>query len=191
MCGNDLNHHCRGYLQEIIDETMHMSGLIDTLLKLSWVTHNELHRETVDLGEIANAVAAELVLSEPKRRVTFRIASGITANADAKLLRVVLENLLGNAWKYTAAKEEAVIECGVIDIDGEVACFVRDNGIGFDMADADKLFTPFQRLSGVDEFKGHGIGLATVERIVRRHGGRIWAEGEPGRGATIFFTLSP
>lgn len=189
LCGNDLNALCQGYLQEIIDGTLQMNELIDALLNLSCVTRNELHRETIDLSGIAHAVAAELALNEPERRVMFRNASGITVNGDAKLLRVVLENLLGNAWKYTATREEAVIEFGVTDIDGNATCFVRDNGTGFDMADAEKLFIPFQRLPGADEFKGHGIGLATVERIIRRHGGRIWAEGEPGKGATFWFTL--
>jgi len=111
------------------------------------------------------------------------------ANGDASLLKVVLENLLGNAWKYTGKQEQAVIEFGVADIDGEKACFVRDNGPGFDMAHAGNLFVPFQRLPGTDEYQGYGIGLATVERIIKRHGGRVWAEGEPGKGATFYFTL--
>jgi len=128
-------------------------------------------------------------LSEPERRVTFRIAEGAVVNGDANLLRVVLNNLLGNAWKYTGMREEAVIEFGVTQFDGKPACFVRDNGTGFAMADAEKLFVPFQRLPGANEFKGFGIGLATVARIMERHGGRIWAEGEADKGATFFFTL--
>ena len=108
---------------------------------------------------------------------------------DAALLRVVLDNLLGNAWKYTGMQEEAVIEFGVTEVEGKPAYFVRDNGAGFDKADADKLFIPFERLHGPEQFKGFGIGLATVERIVRRHGGRVWAKGEPGKGATFYFTL--
>ena len=167
-----------------------MNELIDALLRFSSLTRSELHLKTVDFSGIANTVAAELALGEPGRRVQFRIAEGITANGDEGLLRVVLENLLGNAWKYTATQEVAVIEFGVTDIDDKAACFVRDNGTGFDMAYAEKLFIPFQRLPGAGAFKGHGIGLATVERIIRRHGGRVWAKGEPGKGACFYFTLS-
>jgi signal transduction histidine kinase len=112
------------------------------------------------------------------------------AHADASLLRVVLNNLLGNAWKYTCTREKATIELGETEVDGIPTFFVRDNGPGFDKADADKLFTPFQRLPGTEAYKGFGIGLATVERIVRRHGGKIWADGEPDKGATFYFTLS-
>jgi signal transduction histidine kinase len=166
-----------------------MNQLIDTLLNFSRLAHAELHREPFDLSAMAHEIAAELEQAEPARRVTFRIAEGIPVDGDAKLVRVVMENLLGNAWKYTGAREEAVIEFGMADFDGKPAFFVRDNGPGFTMADAEKLFIPFQRLPGSDEFKGHGIGLATVERIIRRHGGRVWAEGEPGKGATFYFTL--
>ena len=188
-CGADLDKQCRGYLQEIQEGTLRMNELIDALLRFSSLTRSELRLKTVDFSGIATTVAAELALAEPGRRVQFRIAEGITANGDAGLLRVVLENLLGNAWKYTATQEAAVIEFGVTDIDHKAACFVRDNGTGFDMAYAEQLFIPFQRLPGAGAFKGHGIGLATVERIIRRHGGRIWAEGEPGKGATFYFTL--
>ena len=189
MCGGNLGEQCQGYIREIYEGTLRMNELIDTLLNFSQLMRNELHREPVDVSEIAKIVMAELQLTETGRRVTFRIAEGMTAYGDANLLRVVLENLLGNAWKYTGAREEAVIEFGVAEIGGKPACFVRDNGSGFDMKYAEKLFIPFQRLPGADEFKGHGIGLATVERIIRRHGGRVWAEGEPGRGATFYFML--
>ena len=165
-----------------------MNRLIDTLLRFSCVTRVEIRRVTIDLSTMSKDVATELELAEPERRVTFRIAEGIKADGDAGLLRVVLDNLIGNAWKYTGMREGAVIEFGVTEVDGKPACFVRDNGPGFDMAFADKLFIPFQRLPGT-EVEGHGIGLATVERIVRRHGGRVWAEGEPGKGATFYFTL--
>ena len=134
-------------------------------------------------------MAAELELTEPERRVTFRIAEGITADGDAGLLRVVLDNLIGNAWKYTGKREEAVIEFGVTEVDGKPACFVRDNGPGFDMADADKLFMPFQRLPGTRSSRDTASAWPRWSRIIRRHGGRVWAEREPGKGATFFFTL--
>jgi signal transduction histidine kinase len=137
---------------------------------------------------MAEEVAMRLKATTPKRRVTFRIADGIVADGDADLLRVVLGNLIGNAWKYAGRREGAVIEFGVTEVDGKPVCFVRDNGPGFDMALADKLFLPFQRLPGTN-VEGHGVGLATVERIVSRHGGRVWAESAPGHGATFFFTL--
>ena len=189
LCAAQLSEQCLGFIQEIQDGAGRMNELIDTLLSLCGLARQELHRETIDLSGIAHQVAAELTLTALERRVSFQIANGISVNGDAKLLRVVLENLLGNAWKYTANRDEAVIEFGQIDIDGKAACFVRDNGAGFDMAAADKLFMPFQRLHADSHYQGHGIGLATVERIIRRHGGRIWAQGEPDKGATFWFTL--
>jgi light-regulated signal transduction histidine kinase (bacteriophytochrome) len=139
---------------------------------------------------MAKEITAELRLADPKRQVTFVIAEGVSAEGDPALLRVVMENLFGNAWKYTGKREMSIIEFGVTEIEGEQTCFIRDNGTGFDMAYAEKLFIPFQRLPGTDEFKGHGIGLATVERVIRRNGGRVWAEGAPGKGATFYFTLT-
>lgn len=189
FCAAQLSEQCFGFIQEIEDGAGRMNELIDTLLSLCGLARRELHRETVDLSEIAHLVAAELTLTDLGRRVAFQIANGISVNGDAKLLRVVLENLLGNAWKYTAHRDEAIIEFGLVDIDGKAACFVRDNGAGFDMAAADKLFMPFQRLHADSQYQGHGIGLATVERIIRRHGGRIWAQGEPEKGATFWFSL--
>jgi signal transduction histidine kinase len=147
-----------------------------------------MHPDTVDLGAVAREVAASLERTEPERRVTFRIAEKIEVNGDAGLLRIVLDNLIGNAWKFTCNRDGTVIEFGVTEVKGKPAYFVRDNGPGFDKADADKLFVPFKRLHKSD-FPGHGIGLSTVERIIRRHGGRVWAEGEPGKGATFYFTL--
>ena len=188
-CGNNLNAQCQDYLQEINDGTLSMNKLIDALLNFSRLAHVEPRRETVDFSAMAHEMAEELKLVEPGRRATLLIADGIMVNGDANLLRVVLDNFLGNAWKYTGMREEAVIEFGTTKVDGKPAYFVRDNGPGFDMADASKLFIPFQRLPGTDEFRGHGIGLATVERIIHRHGGRVWAEGEPGKGATFYFTL--
>ena len=161
------------------------------LLKFSSLAHVETHREAVDLSALAHVVAAELKLAESERRITFLIAAGVSAYVDADLLRVALNNLFGNAWKFTAMREEGIIEFGTTEVDGKPAWFVRDNGIGFDMADTGRLFVPFQRLPGAEQCRGFGIGLATVERIIRRHGGRIWAEGEPGMGATFYFTLQP
>ena len=129
-------------------------------------------------------------MTDPERLVDFRIADGIKANADANLLQVALNNLLGNAWKYTGIRKEAVIEFGMTKTNEVPVYFVKDNGAGFDKVNADKLFTPFQRLPDAEKCKGFGIGLATVERIVRRHGGRIWANGTSDKGATFYFTLS-
>lgn len=190
QCGDKLDEQCKSYLQEAYDGTWRMNRLIDTLLNFSRLSHVELRRETVDLSAMAQALAAELKLAEPARRATFRITEGISVTGDASLLHIVLENLLGNAWKYTGKREEAVIEFGMTEIDGRPACFVRDNGPGFAAADAEKIFIPFQRLPGVEEYRGFGIGLATVDRIIRRHGGKVWAEGEPGNGATFYFTLA-
>jgi len=149
----------------------------------------EIRHEKVDLSKTAEEVVMGLSVSEPKRRLTLRIAEGVVADGDANLLRVVLDNLIGNAWKYTGGREDTVIEFGVTEVDGKPACFVRDNGPGFDMMFADKLFIPFQRLPGTN-VEGHGIGLAMAERIVKRHGGRMWAEGGPGKGACFYFILS-
>jgi PAS domain S-box-containing protein len=189
LCSDKLDEQCKTYLREAYDGTWRMNQLIDTLLNFSRVTRMEPRRETVDLSGIVRKVTADLQLADPARRATLRIAEGISVNGDAGLLQVVLENLLGNAWKYTGMREEAVIEFGTMEIDGKPVYFVRDNGLGFAQADTDKLFIPFQRLPGTEETKGFGIGLATVDRIIRRHGGRVWAEGEPGKGATFWFTL--
>ncbi|MEJ2471891.1 MAG: PAS domain S-box protein [Desulfuromonadales bacterium] len=190
QCHSGLSSDCQNYIKEISDEVMGMSDTIDALLDLSCATQDDLNRVPVDLGDLAKDVASDLNLAEPKRQVKFKIVHEAHVNGDAKLLKVVMENLIGNAWKYSATRKDALIEFGVTDIGGEVTYFVRDNGIGFDMAQAEKLFTPFQRLPSAEEFKGYGIGLTTVERIIRRHGGRIWAEAARGEGATFYFTLS-
>ncbi|HEY4743760.1 MAG TPA: CHASE3 domain-containing protein [Desulfuromonadaceae bacterium] len=189
LCGEKLDEQCREYLRETYEGTLRMNRLIEALLNFSRMARVELRRERVDLSAMARDVAEELKQAEPGRRVELQITGGVHIHGDANLLRVVLANLIGNAWKYTAMREEAKIEFGVMEVEGQSACFVRDNGAGFDMADAGKIFTPFQRLAGVEEYRGFGIGLATVERIIRRHGGRIWAEGELEKGATFFFTL--
>jgi signal transduction histidine kinase len=190
LCGDKLDEQCNHYIQETYEGTLRMNQLIEALLNFSRVAHAELNRERIDLSSMAREIAGELKGMDAARRVEIRVADGIFANGDANLLRVVLANLLGNARKYTGMREEAVIEFGVMEIDGKQTCFVHDNGNGFNMADADNLFVPFQRLPGAEEFSGFGIGLATVERIIRKHGGRIWAEGEPDKGATFYFTLS-
>jgi PAS domain S-box-containing protein len=189
ICSDKLDEACKGYLLEAYNGTLQMNRLIDSLLNFSRMAHAEPRRTMVNLSAIVHEIAAELKLTEPGRKVTFRIADRVSAKCDANLLRVVLDNLLSNAWKYNGTKDEEIIEFGKAEADGKVVYFVRDNGAGFDPADANKLFAPFQRLPGAEGSKGFGIGLATVERIIRRHGGKIWAEGEPGKGATFYFTL--
>ena len=185
-----LDAQGQDYLQRIHRATQRMADLIDALLALSQVTRAELLREAVDVSALARAIAADLQRREPTRQVEFIIADGLVASGDARLLGVVLENLFSNAWKFTARQPWARIEFGVLPPHGGVPVFfVRDNGVGFDMADADKLFRAFQRLHGRTEYPGTGIGLATVQRITHRHGGRIWAEGAVGQGATFYFTL--
>ena len=159
-------------------------------MNLSRVNRAELRREPVDLGELAQAVGAELHHAEPGRRVQLTVAPGMCVLGDPQLLRVMYENLLGNAWKFTSRRDGAHVACGRREgPDGRPVFFVRDNGAGFDMDFAGKLFRPFQRLHDESEFPGTGIGLATVQRIVHRHGGRIWAEGRENAGATFFFEL--
>jgi PAS domain S-box-containing protein len=184
-----LDAQGRDWLRRVRAATQRMAQLIDDLLSLSRVTRSELRRERVDLSAMARAFAAELQRAQPDRRVTFAIADGLVVDGDSRLLRVAVENLLDNAWKFTAKHPEARVEFGVAQQDGTRAYFVRDDGAGFDMAYAGKLFVPFQRLHGVAEFEGTGVGLATVQRIVHRHGGRVWAEGAVERGATFYFTL--
>jgi light-regulated signal transduction histidine kinase (bacteriophytochrome) len=167
-----------------------MATLIDDLLALSRVTRSEFRRERVDLSEIAQAIVERLRQTQPERSVEITIAEGLVEEADPHLLVIVLENLLGNAWKYTGKRAQTRIEVGASLHGSSRAFFVRDNGAGFDMAYASKLFGVFQRLHSPREFEGTGIGLATVQRIIRRHGGRIWAEAEVDRGATFHFALS-
>ncbi len=187
-----LDAEGKDYLHRIRGATHRMTDLIDALLDLSRVARAELHWQTVDLTALGESIAAELRQTQSDRRVGFVIADGLTASGDARLLRVVLENLLGNAWKFTAKQPQARIEVGSLtQPDGTWVLFVRDNGAGFDMTYADKLFGAFQRLHRMSEFHGTGIGLATVQRIIHRHGGRIWAEGAVDKGATFYFTLEP
>ncbi len=177
------------YLHRVRAASQRMAALIDDLLKLSRITRRGMHRETVDLSALAQKIAAELEQRKPDRQVEFVIAEGVVAGGDAGLLRVVLENLMSNAWKFTSKHPRARIEFGVVQHDGEAVYFVRDDGAGFDMAYADNMFGAFQRLHSATEFEGTGIGLATVQRIIHRHGGRVWAEGAVEQGATFYFTL--
>ena len=186
---NVLDEHGKGYLERICNASQNMGQLIDDLLKLSRVTRTEMRRDTVDLAELAHAIAENLIHDDPKRNITFDIAPKIETYGDAHLLKLLLENLLGNAWKFTGNNTNAKVEFNFASDERGTVYYVRDNGAGFDMAYADKLFGPFQRLHSVTEFEGTGIGLATAQRIVHRHGGEIWAESEVGKGATFYFRL--
>jgi PAS domain S-box-containing protein len=189
LCGNQLDDQCRKYLHIAYDRVLAMSGLIEALLNFSRMAHSQPKLEKIDLSEMANSVYWELKLGDPDRRVTFKAPENVPAIGDPNLMHSVLQNLIGNAWKYTGKKEDAVIELGFTESEGQRVYFVRDNGIGFAPADTGKLFTPFERLPGSEVFKGNGIGLATVDRIIRCHKGSVRAEGAPGIGATFYFTL--
>jgi signal transduction histidine kinase len=188
-CGDQLNDAGKDSLKRIITSTVKMGQLIDGLLNLSRVTRAEIRGRRVDLSSLAGEIVEELRQGENGRRVEAVVADGAVAEGDPALLRAVLQNLLGNAWKFTRKRAEARVEFGVAKESGVTTYFVRDNGAGFDMTYSDKLFGAFQRLHGQTEFPGIGIGLATVQRIVSRHGGRTWATGAPDQGATIYFTL--
>ncbi|MBI2863890.1 MAG: AAA family ATPase [Chloroflexi bacterium] len=188
-CGETLGEDGKHYLQVIQDSTTLMAQLIDGLLSLSRVTRSDMRQMNVNLTDLAREVATGLTRAEPERKVEFTVALALAGYGDGRLLRIVLENLLENAWKFSSRMSEAKVQFGVVEREGRTAYFVSDNGAGFDMAYADKLFSPFQRLHTVSEFPGTGIGLATVQRIVRRHGGEVWAEGSVGKGATVYFTL--
>ena len=179
----------RHYLERIQAASRRMAQLINDLLNLSRVTLREMTRERVDSSALTKKIAIYLQTQEPQRQVEFVVAEGMEIQGDPHLLRLVLENLLSNAWKFTSPRSQAHIEVGVMRSTEEPIHFVRDNGVGFDMAYADKLFTPFQRLHSMREFPGTGIGLATVHRIITRHGGRIWPEATVDQGATFYFTL--
>jgi light-regulated signal transduction histidine kinase (bacteriophytochrome) len=187
--GDRLDDEGRENLERIRASSQHMSQLIDDMLLLSRVTLAELRRSPVDLSELARVVSEGLHASEPQRSVEWVIEPDLIVHADGHLMRIVFENLLGNAWKFTSHQPAPRIEFGRMKRDGAWVYFVRDNGAGFDAQYADKLFKAFQRLHTESEFPGTGIGLATVQRVIHRHGGRVWAEGEPDHGATFFFTL--
>ncbi len=189
--GSQLDPTGQDFLGRIRTATQRMGNLIDDLLRLSRLTRSDMKLESIDLSQIAGQVAIELQKSQPARRIELVIAPQISVYGDAHLLQVVMENLLNNAWKFTVKQPQPRIEVGTIQsAQGVTTYFVRDNGAGFDLAYVDKLFSPFQRLHGMQDFPGNGIGLATVQRIVHRHGGSVWAEGAIDRGATFYFTLA-
>ncbi|RNC71402.1 MAG: response regulator [Desulfuromonadales bacterium] len=189
-CAADLPPLATEYLERVRAASQRMAQLIDSLLSFSRLGREPLKRETVDLSGIARTIEGELRYLHPERNgVSIRTADRVTAWGDRQLLRSVMDNLLGNAWKYTGKKERAEIEFGSYEAEGNTVYFVRDNGVGFSMRYADRLFTPFQRLHRTEEFGGIGIGLATVQRIISRHGGKVWVEAEEDKGATFYFTL--
>jgi signal transduction histidine kinase len=184
----ELPEDMRELVERILAQGEHMEQLIVALLELSQISRHELRKIGTDLSEIAEHTFEELQRRDPERALRWSVEPGMRAYADPRLLRIVFDNLLGNAWKFTRDEQDPAIEVGVID--GETCTFfVRDNGAGFDPQYAKKLFQPFQRLHPASQFEGTGIGLATVQRIVRRHGGHIWSESTPERGATFFFEL--
>jgi signal transduction histidine kinase len=177
------------YTRRILGATGRMKQLLEDLLRLSQLPTANLDRELIDLSGLVHNVLAELRAADGQRHVEVRVQDGMQAHGDARLLAIAVQNLLGNAWKYTSRRPNARIEVGQSSGDGSRVTFVRDNGAGFDPRFAEHLFAPFQRLHRAEEFEGAGIGLATVRRIVAAHGGRVWADGRPGQGATFWFTL--
>lgn len=184
-----LDEPGRRYLERVRAASQHMHAIIDNMLHLSRITRNEMRAEHCDLAEIAQTIAADLQAAEPARQVAIKIAAEMPVWGDANLLRIAMENLLRNAWKFTARRTDPSIEVGRLVLNGEPVYFVRDNGAGFDMRYANKLFKAFQRLHQHSEFEGNGIGLAIVSRVIHRHGGRIWVEAAVEQGATFYFTL--
>ncbi len=187
--GEKLDSDGKDFIRRVVNSTQDMANLVGDLLTLSRASRGDLHRGKVQLSQMAEVITSELMEAEPDRPVEFYISKGIVANGDERLLRALMTNLLSNAWKYTGKEAHPKIEFGTIEHNGKTAYFVRDNGAGFSMDYVEKLFAPFQRLHTSDEFEGTGIGLATVQRIVNRHEGRIWAEATVGEGATFYFTL--
>jgi two-component system sensor histidine kinase/response regulator len=187
--GEEVSEQGREYLRQISASATRMADLIDDLLRLSLATRGELIREHVDLSLLFSTLVHEVQKRDPSRQVTIQIENGVSVYADSRLLQIVLENLIGNAWKYTSRHSTSKIEFGTQIKEGERVYYVKDDGAGFDMNAASKLFSAFQRLHTRMEFEGTGIGLAIVKRVVERHSGRIWAEGEIEKGATFFFTL--
>jgi light-regulated signal transduction histidine kinase (bacteriophytochrome) len=188
-CGEAVPESGREYLRRVSAAARKMSTLMDDLLKLSRISRAELSRSAVDASLVARAVWRRLSASEPGRDVQLTVAEGLQVNADRRLIELVFEHLLDNARKFTGRVPSPAVEVGGCEVDNERALFIRDNGAGFEQAYVGRLFAPFQRLHSDRDFPGSGIGLAIVHRIVRRHGGRVWAEGAVGSGATIYFTI--
>lgn len=184
-----LDAQGQAHLQRIRNAAQRMSALIESLLQLSKVTRAQFKPQTVHISTVAKIVLDELQASAPSRKIDLRVTPGLETLGDPSMIRSALENLLGNAWKFTSKTESAIIEFGAVESSGVLTFYVRDNGDGFDMDQASSLFTPFKRLHTVQEFEGTGIGLATVQRIIQRHNGNIWAVSAPGQGATFYFTL--
>jgi light-regulated signal transduction histidine kinase (bacteriophytochrome) len=188
-CGPLLDDAGRRYAERIHGAAAHMAVLIDKLLALARVTRVDIQRVEVNLSALAHRIAEWLRATAPERRVEFVVEENLHCTGDAELLALVVENLIGNAWKFTSKRPQAEIQFGHEERDGQVRYFVRDNGSGFDMALVEKLFAPFQRLHSDREFEGTGIGLATVQRVVSRHNGRVWADAAVDQGATFYFTI--
>ena len=184
-----LDDEGKNHLNRVIKNAARMNRIMDDLLHLSRISRHGVQREDVDLSKLAASIVAELREAQPDRSATVDIQEGIAAFADAKLVEVALSNLLGNAWKFTSKIKNARIQFGTFKQDGKTVYYVKDNGAGFDQSLAEKLFLAFHRLHSEEEFEGTGIGLATVQRIIHRHGGKVWADGEPGKGAMFYFTL--
>jgi light-regulated signal transduction histidine kinase (bacteriophytochrome) len=178
----------QNYLKRIRGAAQRMGELIDDMLQLSRVSRAEIHAQPIDLTALAREIATGL--SAGGRNVEVRIEDGLTANADRRLIKIVMENLMSNAWKFTGKAEHPAVEIGKTGGREGQAFYIRDNGAGFDMTLADKMFQPFRRLHSEAEFPGTGVGLATIHRVIDRHGGRVWAEGKVGEGATFYFTLA-
>jgi len=188
-CAGQLDPEGLNTLESILESAQQMNELIDALMQLSRLSHMELELETVDLSEIANGITVDFSLMAPQRPVVFSIKPQLRVTGDASLLKIAMRKLFDNAWKFTGQTEAPVIEFGDLDCETGQLFYVKDNGAGFDMAESRRLFHPFQRLHDAALFPGNGLGLTAVKRIIERHGGRVWAEGAPGRGATFYFTL--
>jgi light-regulated signal transduction histidine kinase (bacteriophytochrome) len=184
-----LDNEAIGYIREIVAACDRMTAFVEAMLELADMQRCVLHCEPVNLSDLFHMALAEFNVKEPERRVEVESAQGVVVVADPRLITAVMENLVGNAWKFTREREVAKIAFGSKECGSETVYYVEDNGAGFDMTQADQLFVPFQRLHDNNRFSGHGIGIATAQKIIERHGGRIWGEGKVGEGATFYFTL--
>jgi light-regulated signal transduction histidine kinase (bacteriophytochrome) len=188
--GDRFDDQAKDYFNRIMNASRKMGTLIDDLLHLARLTRIEMRIETANMSEMAEAIVRELKESAPQRQAEINIRENMVVAADRNLMQIALQNLLGNAWKYSKNQELTKIEFAFYNENGRTIYYIKDNGVGFDMKYADKIFGAFQRLHSVAEFEGTGIGLATVQRIIRRHHGNIWAKSQPGQGTTFYFTLN-